>query len=151
MIMDLHRIATRRFVLPAESPHGMSHWHEVLRNGRAIWGYTREADIEVIEAFAILHDMERLNEASDIDHGHRAATVISYMDELPLIADKMPKLYEAIRRHADGDTTTDPTIGACWDADRLDLIRFGIQPDPAYLSTERGKYLAEQIFLRSVA
>ena len=33
--------------------------------------------------------------------------------------------------------TSDPTVGACWDADRLDLPRVWITPDPALLSTAR--------------
>ena len=36
---------------------------------------------------------------------------------------------------ADGETTTDPTIGCCWDADRLDLGRVGIEPEAEYQST----------------
>ena len=38
--------------------------------------------------------------------------------------------------HTDGTISDDPTIGCCWDADRLDLPRVGMQPDPALLSTE---------------
>jgi uncharacterized protein len=36
-------------------------------------------------------------------------------------------------------------IGACWDADRLDLTRVGIIPDPDMMSTEPGKELAAQM------
>ena len=38
---------------------------------------------------------------------------------------------------ANGLVSEDPTVGACWDADRLDLPRVGIQPDPALFSTAR--------------
>lgn len=34
------------------------------------------------------------------------------------------------------------TIDACFDADRLDLGRVGITPDPEKMATERGKELA---------
>jgi uncharacterized protein len=35
-----------------------------------------------------------------------------------------------------------PTIGTCWDADRLDLGRVGARPDPKYMSTEARKRAA---------
>ena len=35
-----------------------------------------------------------------------------------------------------------PTIDACFDADRLDLWRVRIIPDPARLATEKGKEIA---------
>jgi uncharacterized protein len=34
-----------------------------------------------------------------------------------------------------GQVADDPTIGACWDADRLNLWRVGKTPDPRLLST----------------
>ena len=49
----------------------------------------------------------------------------------------------AIRHHVDGDVSDDPTIGTCWDADRLDLGRVGIVPDEQYMSTAEGKRLAK--------
>jgi len=30
-------------------------------------------------------------------------------------------------------------VGICWDADRLNLWRVGIEPDPAYLTTETAR------------
>lgn len=47
-----------------------------------------------------------------------------------------------MRDHDKGETTTDPTIGCCWDADRLDLGRVGKKPDPAYMSTMLGRSAA---------
>jgi uncharacterized protein len=44
-------------------------------------------------------------------------------------------LCEACTYHADGQVSDDPTIGVCWDADRLDLPRVGIGIDRKYLST----------------
>ena len=34
-----------------------------------------------------------------------------------------------------GDPHADPTIGTCWDADRLDLWRVGITPHVRFLCT----------------
>lgn len=45
------------------------------------------------------------------------------------------------------DKTGDPTIDACFDADRLDLGRVGIIPDPGRLATEKGKELARKKIL----
>jgi uncharacterized protein len=47
----------------------------------------------------------------------------------------MELLVTACSRHTCGSVSADPTIGTCWDADRLDLARFGIVPDPELLST----------------
>ncbi|MDP9256978.1 MAG: hypothetical protein M3Q31_10540, partial [Actinomycetota bacterium] len=38
--------------------------------------------------------------------------------------------------HTEGRTTNDPTVGCCWDADRLDLRRLGVRPRARFLSTE---------------
>ena len=54
-------------------------------------------------------------------------------------------LKEAIRLHTSGLTTNDPTIGTCWDADRLDICRVGMTPNAQYMSTEVGKDMAESI------
>ena len=39
----------------------------------------------------------------------------------------------------------EPTIDACFDADRLDLGRVGITPDPNKMATAKGKELASQL------
>jgi uncharacterized protein len=59
--------------------------------------------------------------------------------------DKFQLLQYACRWHTHGKLSSDPTVGACWDADRLDLTRVGIVPDPARMSTEAGKRLATQL------
>jgi uncharacterized protein len=51
-------------------------------------------------------------------------------------------LNEAIRLHTSGLTTNEPTIGTCWDADRLDIGRVGMTPIAEYMSTEAGKGMA---------
>ena len=38
-----------------------------------------------------------------------------------------------------GTKTDDLTIATCWDADRLDLLRVGVMPDPRYLVTEAAR------------
>lgn len=45
--------------------------------------------------------------------------------------------------HTDEPFSADPTVGTCWDADRLDLGRVGMIPSPDYMSTAFGKEVAE--------
>ncbi|MFM7373822.1 MAG: hypothetical protein ACKO39_01545, partial [Chthoniobacterales bacterium] len=45
------------------------------------------------------------------------------------------------RTHTDGLTEADPTIQACWDADRLDLGRVGITPHASRLCTDAARNL----------
>lgn len=45
----------------------------------------------------------------------------------------------AVFHDAERENESDePTIGTCWDADRMDLPRVGIQPDPQKMSTQEG-------------
>ena len=61
-------------------------------------------------------------------------------DRPPVLDDRaFSDLVEALRLHSDGLTTDDPTIGTCWDADRLHLPRVSIVPDPAFLSTRAAR------------
>jgi uncharacterized protein len=48
----------------------------------------------------------------------------------------MKLLVRAIHVHTGGQVENDPTIGTCWDADRLDLPRVGKTVNGAYLSTQ---------------
>ena len=41
--------------------------------------------------------------------------------------------------HSEGDTSSNPTIAACWDADRLDLGRVGKPPSARFLSLEAAR------------
>jgi uncharacterized protein len=60
-------------------------------------------------------------------------------------------LFEACRLHTDGHTEGDPTLQACWDADRLDLGRVGITPKPHRLCTEAARGLIPWSHARAIA
>lgn len=79
----------------------------------------------------------RRNEDREPGHGARGADLARQLrnDLPPLTDDQFDTLCEACDRHTDGRIHRDPTIGACWDADRLDLWRVGISPTPDLLST----------------
>ena len=118
--------------------HGPGHWRRVRANGLALAALTEGADAAVVELFALLHDSRRLNDNHDPEHGPRAAALARHLAAttlLPLDTARLDLLAEACARHTDGDTTTDPTIGCCWDADRLELSRLDIRPAARYLST----------------
>ena len=116
--------------------HGPAHWRRVRANGLALAALTNGADATVVELFALLHDSRRLNDDEDPEHGPRAAALARTLAAmLPLDIARLDLLAEACARHTEGDTTADPTIGCCWDADRLELARLRIRPNSRYLST----------------
>lgn len=122
--------------------HGKDHWDRVERNARMLAAVTPGADLEVCVAFARLHDTRRMNEFTDPEHGPRAAARARELHVETFTPGRLDTLFVAIRDHDLGLRSTDPTIGVCWDADRLDLPRVGIAPDPELMSTEAGCYLA---------
>ena len=120
--------------------HGKDHWLRVLRNGRELAAETG-ADLRIVELFAVLHDSKRENEDRDPDHGRRAAEYARSLRGIwfDLNDPELDQLYQACFFHSDGQIAADVTVQACWDADRLDLGRVGIRPDPLYLCTEFAK------------
>jgi hypothetical protein len=49
---------------------------------------------------------------------------------------------EHVSLYLHGGISNNPTVGTCWDADRLDLDRVGISVDASYMSTEEGRKLS---------
>lgn len=97
--------------------------------------------------FGVFHDAARHSEGTDARHGHRAVGLVDqYRSRLGLTDTQLKLLQWACEHHASGQTTDDPTVGACWDADRLDLPRVGIQPQAKYLSTAAGRAQALRLF-----
>ena len=118
--------------------HGELHWRTVGANGLWLARSTERADSQVVFLFALLHDTMRLNDGYDPQHGHRAAAFAGELDAEGLLGidqSQLDLLLHACAEHADGKVSTDPTIGSCWDADRLDLPRVGITPRPELFST----------------
>lgn len=121
--------------------HGTDHALEVAGAAVRILEAGAEADPAVLLAFAVLHDSQRASEGRDPDHGQRAADYALTTDLLNMDDGQLDLLTAALISHDRGETSTDPTIGACWDADRLTLPRVGITPDPDLLSTPQGRTL----------
>jgi uncharacterized protein len=131
--------------LGPHSLHGPDHWERVESHGLRLAAATFAADLVVVRLFGILHDVERQNESLDPEHGLRAAQLVQQLngDLLHLRSDQLELLSYACHWHADGMTSDDPTIGCCWDADRLDLTRVGIPPSREFMSTPLGQSLAD--------
>ena len=132
-----------QFQLGPYTHHGPDHWRRVESNGIML-ADSNGADLLVVKLFAVFHDSRRLNESLDPGHGGRAAALASKMhgDLFQLESDQLELLLFACRHHHEGMNSAEPTIGACWDADRLDLPRVGIRPNPEFMSTAKGKELA---------
>lgn len=128
--------------------HGFDHWQRVAHNGMQLCAVTPGADRRVVLLFALLHDSQRWSDDRDPDHGERACDYFrhlvedtDFLDELT--AAERGQLAYALTHHDAGTISDDPTIGACFDADRLELARCGIVPNPALMSTARGRRQAE--------
>ncbi len=140
----LRQIISSQFEHGNFSIHGRTHWEMVERNG--IWLAQRSnADDLVVRLFAWFHDSKRINDDTDDGHGKRGAEyALSMRGKLFDLEDSaLDLLVYACTWHTDQERSDDPTIGTCWDADRLDLGRIGVIPNAYYMSTDFGKTVAE--------
>ncbi len=128
--------------LSEDSLHTLSHWRRVEEFGLMI-ADKEGSDKKVISWFACLHDARRENDNDDPDHGKRAANLLDELKEEGLVTlndRQYQQLKEALIFHNDDNAMSDDiTIKTCWDADRLDLWRVGIKPNPKYMFTNFGK------------
>ena len=122
----------KNFRLSHNGHHGLEHWMRVLINGRLL-AKKNGADIQVVEHFALVHDIGRINENYDAHHGEQAAKFVnSFSKWLKLDEHQLYLLTEACKYHSAGRIIPNVTIQTCWDADRLDLGRVGVKPTVAY-------------------
>ncbi len=118
--------------------HGESHWQRVAAAGLVLLPETSDADPALVFLFALFHDSMRLNDGRDPLHGARGATLARELrgGAFTLDQERMRLLEFACEEHPNGGVSSDPTVGVCWDSDRLNLWRVGIRPDPRWLSTK---------------
>jgi len=132
--MDIHSI------------HGPRHWKQVEKNGLLLAEETG-ADEATVKLFAIFHDSRRVNNNRDNGHGSRgsdpAKTLRGQYFDLP--DDSFEILIEACTNHTGGENSSNMAIATCWDADRLDLPRTGIAPDPERMCTAPGRRPARKL------
>jgi uncharacterized protein len=124
--------------------HGPDHWRAVASVGLALAEQDGRVDRLVVVLFGLFHDALRVSDGSDPMHGPRAALLARNLnrDVLRLSEARLALLTSACEWHTLGWPSDDPTVGACWDADRLDLRRLGIVPRPGSMSTAAGRRLA---------
>ena len=143
---NLIEVIRAQYRLDWHGTHGWPHWVNVNKHGQHIALY-HDLNPKVIQLFAVFHDACRENEFDDEGHGQRGADLAFKLRGQCFTLDDrdFDALYAACAGHTDGKVTSDPLIGACWDADRLDLGRVGIKPNVRYLSTEAGKSIAREL------
>ncbi len=139
---ELFYLARNRFALDIDGTHGIRHWMRVRRNGLRLARLTG-ANVWVVNLFAILHDSCRQDEWEDFEHGPRAAL---WCDELwrtgqmvDVSRDELATLQYACSHHTSGQTVANVTVQTCWDADRLDIGRVGIEPSARFLCTQAAR------------
>ncbi|MFN8185462.1 MAG: hypothetical protein U0R69_00135 [Gaiellales bacterium] len=117
--------------------HGDRHWRAVALAALELAPYVPGADTSLALLFALFHDSRRENDDEDPGHGVRGAALAACLHgrAFELTVPGLATLIEACARHTDGEVSDDPSIGLCWDADRLNLWRVGKEPDPRRLST----------------
>lgn len=139
-LRPLVKAIVKEYLLPVNGLHGVSHWARVLENGVRLCASTN-ANVEVVQLFALFHDSKRYNEGSDPDHGQRgadfAASLRGRLFDLP--DEEFERLFRACAGHTHERTHPDITIQTCWDSDRLDLGRVGVMPHPSRLCTDTAK------------
>lgn len=138
MISRLVEQVLAHYALDLHGTHGVGHWLRVRENGLALAAMTPGADAMVVELFALLHDCRRRDEGADRGHGERAAGYawsLARNGALRLDPARLDLLAAACAGHEHGGVSDDPTIGCCWDADRLELSRLWRRPVARLLST----------------
>jgi uncharacterized protein len=128
------------------SLHGPEHWEQVERNVIKLAKNIPGCNVKVARLFAILHDCKRQDEEIDKGHGKRAAEFAQELYDngmLDIDFEQFFTLKFAIKHHNEGTVSNNPTIGVCWDADRLDLPRVGITPVANRFST---KFVRENLW-----
>jgi uncharacterized protein len=140
--------------------HGLAHWWRVRHNGLLVAG-SMGASRRVVTLFAIFHDSHRDNDGADRQHGPRAAAWLAGVRDgradcactttlatLRALTDaEFGSLYTACDLHTGTPHHDDPTVAACFVADRLDLSRVGFRPDPRRMPAPAG--LVDDAFIEA--
>jgi len=134
----------KEYKMDVNGYHGKRHWEKVDKNVSMMGAMKgSKENIKVCRLFAILHDAKRTTQGCCSDHGEEAVKWVEVNREELLgewvSDDEFLLLKEAIAGHTRGELSFDPTIGCCWDADRMDLIRVETIPRREMFSTQAAK------------
>lgn len=126
--------------------HDLSHFMRVIVWGLALSRYNEAKGIiinnKVVVWFGLLHDICRESDFDDKEHGLRAACYVKMIRNTwlgDLNDNEILLLSEAVKYHNKIRQYGEITIDTCFDADRLDLLRFGITVNPERLATNAAK------------
>jgi HD superfamily phosphohydrolase YqeK len=135
--------------LPDIQDHGASHIRRVCLYAE-ILAYEYGADPLAAVVAGYCHDVGRLRDGKDPEHGRRGWEM-----SRETLNRQFPHLVScdlqfAIEHHTAGWTSDIPLIAALWDADRIDLMRFGRPPvlhklDASRMSRPLAMALAERV------
>lgn len=153
-IKEIKQFATNGWELG--ETHGLPHWKRVERNAILLSLIERNGklcfregvNMKVVCLFAYLHDKCRFNNNTDWKHGERAAEMLHTIKDTllkDLNDEEFLLLKQACKLHTTTHKTGNLTIDTCFDADRLDLKRVGIEPCPDKMATFFGKFYAMDI------
>jgi uncharacterized protein len=156
----------RRHRMEPWGMHGLAHWWRVRHNGLLV-ADAMGASRRVVTLFAIFHDSHRMDDGIDPLHGPRAAEWLAEVREhradanprdvaeraaaaAPHGACEVTRRtihalddheFESLRLACELHTRKlhhdNPSVAACFVADRLDLSRVGFRPDPARMPAPR--------------
>lgn len=136
----LVRAVVRASTSKGSTVHGVRHWKQTMWASCRLLAEEPRADPAVALVFGLVHDCLRVLEAADPEHGLRAARlVIELVREhlLDLSDDQLEMVKAACEHHSESLWTSNPTVGICWDADRVGLWRLGLRPEPTGMSLAR--------------
>ncbi len=144
-LLDLAALVESRATNQGSTLHGPQHWRCVSKVGIELARRTPGADPLVAFLFGLFHDSRRVNDGTDPDHGRRGARLLREMaaGEIAIPPEVLERVAFACETHTEAGPTSDPLIGVCYDADRLNLWREGIRPLPRYLSTKASLEMVE--------
>lgn len=138
---ELIRIAAENYPLDPTGAHGPFHWARVIDNGRLL-AKRYNVNPRVPELFGAFHDCRRQIEDHDTEHGRLGMSALKELGLRDgLIIKEFQYVLYACKHHTVPRFRRELPIEIqiCLDADRLDLLRIGIAPDPDYLFTRHAK------------
>lgn len=139
-ISRIKQLAIDRYHGDRFGNNGPIHWNRTWENAKLLIPIT-QANPTVVQLFCYLHDCCSVHEGQEPEHGPAAGLFIKQNRKLFsfLTAQEYKLLVDACAGHSFHELSESPTIATCWDADILDLGRFGIYPKAVFFSTQAAK------------
>lgn len=144
-------IVRKEFRLDLYGIHGIDHWKRVFVNTQKLSSHYK-IESDVFELFSILHDSQRLDEYTGIEHGKRAKKFTEKLinkNIINLYEDDQERLLYACENHTKPNKQhalfNDLIVQICLDSDKMDIGRIGVQPNEKYFLTDFAKKYCKNI------